>query len=80
MQTESSSESHESLRQFTLVCLEGYSKAAVARMLEAEELVLRAMELRDEAKAMFARANELALEFARAKAVPMEPVEEDIAW
>lgn len=83
METESSSpECLEELRRFTLVCLEGYAKGAVAKMLEAEELIAKGMDLRDEAKAMFARANELALEYAKAKASYVAPPvpEEDIPW
>ncbi len=68
----------EELRQFTLVCLEGYSQAAVGKMLEAEALMVRALELREEAMALFARANQLALEYAQAKASPVP--EEEPNW
>ncbi len=62
----------------TLVCLEGYSKAGVNKMLEAEALVSKALELREEAALLFNRCDVLALEFARAKASPVP--EEEINW
>jgi hypothetical protein len=82
---ESSSQSsgeREALKKLTLVCLEGYTGAAVNKMIEAENLFLKGLELRDEAKALFARANELALEYAResAKLAQVLPYEDDIAW
>ena len=66
------------LRLLTLVCLEVYASGACTKMLEAEELMERALLLRDEARAMFDRATELALEYAKAKAKPVP--EEDINW
>ncbi len=75
---ELSSQSYEALRRMTLVCLEGYSKAGVQKMLEAEALVSKAMELREEAAMLFNRCDVLALEFAVAKASPVP--EEEIDW
>jgi hypothetical protein len=77
-----SQSSVEQLKKLTLVCLEGYTGAAVNKMIEAENLFLKGLELRDEAKALFARANELALEYAResAKLAQVLPEEDDIAW
>ncbi len=66
------------MRQFTLVCLEGYAQAGLDKMMEAEELLVKAMALRDEAVALFARANQLALEYALAKAKPVP--EEEPNW
>ncbi len=86
---ESSSESSEpftirELRIFTMTCMAGYSDAAVAKMLEAEELLCRGLALREEALALFARANQLALEYAKAKEqavqVQVPDQDEDIPW
>lgn len=75
---ELSSQSYEALRRMTLVCLEGYAKTGVSKMLEAEALVAKALELREEAAALFNRCDVLAIEFAQAKASHVP--EEDIAW
>jgi hypothetical protein len=78
----SSSEELEALRKFTLICLEGYAKAAVCRVKEAnilreqaEAMVIRSMTMTDEAREMFARCNELALQYAKAKAAHVEEPE-----
>jgi len=42
------------------VLTRAYSDAATANMLEAEELIIRAMELREQAKMLFNRALRLA--------------------
>ncbi len=73
-------------RVFTLTCMKGYSEAAVAKMLEAEALLTRGIELRDEAKLLFARANELAMRYAlqvgKAKSVSVQAPDqyEDVLW
>jgi hypothetical protein len=59
----SSQNSHE--KNLLLVLMEIYGNAGTARMLEAERLIAAGMDMRDDAKAMFDRANELALEYAR---------------
>ncbi len=68
----------ESLRKFTTVCLEVYAETAVQNMLEAERLVAKALELREQALMLFSRCNELAMDYAKEKAKPVP--EEDINW
>lgn len=72
---------HKLMEQTALVCMTGYSNAAVAKMLEAEALAAKALELREEALLLFARANQLALEFARIPRPEAQPVPtEEIDW
>ncbi len=66
METELYSQSVE--EQFTLVVLEAYAAEGTRAMLESEALLVRALELRDWARAVFERANKLALEYATVKA------------
>ncbi len=86
-QTGDAPETIEELLRFTLVCLKGYSAEAAKRMVEAEVLVEQALVLRDEAKAMFDRANQLAMEYAKLRAahdkaspVPQVSWEDDIQF
>ena len=58
-----------------------YAESAAARMLEAEELLCRAMELREEAKALFSRAERLAMgHAAKYPIVQMLPQDDGIDW
>ena len=66
-----------------LVLLEVYGEVGEAKMLEAEELILRALELRDEAKAIFKRALRLAEGHCKKYPDPLPPklpVYDPIEW
>lgn len=63
------------------VLTKAYSDAATANMLEAEELICRAMELREQARMLFDRALRLAAgHAAKYPMVQMLPPEEPIDW
>ena len=58
--------------------LDAYNAASKRATDEAEDLLARAMDLREHAKACLARANELAYEYAKAQdAVELDS---DIQW
>ena len=66
-----------------LVLLEVYGEVGEAKMLEAEELILRALELRDEANAIFNRALRLAEGHCKKYPDPLPPklpVYDPIDW
>lgn len=65
----------------TILC-KVYADAGTANMLEAEELICRAMELREQARMLFDRAERLAMGFAaKYPMVQVLPAEEDsIDW
>jgi len=66
-----------------LVLLDVYGEVGEAKMLEAEELILRALELRDEAKAIFNRALRLAEGHCKKYPDPLPPklpVYDPIDW
>lgn len=80
----------EGLRVFTATTMEVYRQAALANYTEAEELLHRALELREAGHAMLERAALLAGQYAleeQAASVRLEEVfsatggeEDDIAW
>lgn len=60
--------------------LDAYHEASKRAIDEAEELVSRAIELREHAKAMLERANELAYEYAVAKGAADKAEANAIPW
>lgn len=79
----------DGMRAFTAVTMEVYRQAAVANYAEAEELLERAMALRDAGHAILDRAATLAYEYAEAErsvearlevAFLAEQELDDIAW
>ena len=70
-------------RLYVLSMLHVYREAAVANYAEAEELISRALDLREAGHAMLERAGQLAFQQGLDAAVPHTPVQEaedDIAW
>lgn len=70
-------------RIFVLSMLHIYREAAMANYAESEELLHRALELREAGHAMLERAGQLAFQQGLDAAVPHLPVQEtedDIAW
>jgi hypothetical protein len=68
---------------FTLAMLTLYREQAIANYAEAEELICRALDLRDAGHAMLERAGQLAYQNALDESVPEPPTPEvvdDIAW
>ena len=70
-------------RTYTHAILTVYRDAALANYSEAEELINRALELRDASHAMLERAGQIAYQYALDDTVPEEAKlrpEDDIAW
>lgn len=70
-------------RIFVLTMLAVYRAAAIANYAEAEELIARGIELREQGHAMLDRAGQLAYQHGLDAGVPVKPTPEsgdDIAW